>query len=982
MKRFDVLDPKTPLLGHHLLEASAGTGKTFAIEHITARLIQEQDFDLEDILIVTFTRAATRELKTRIHTTLKAQTPSFSLQRALALIDQAQIFTIHGFCHRMLTEYAFEAGLGFALLSEEEADYRVILKEHITDFFRTSLTKEAFSTSQIASLLNAHRQNKDTLINKILSLVEKEGEFPIYSPFIECFEKYNAKRKDCTFHSKLAEEFNKIKDKNGAVKEPYQTQMILLEKPSLTFEEFEILTQAPSFFSFITEENLSKKATLDPTPLYLFRDTLIRILEETTSPLCTLVRIARTVRSSARKALEEKDILTPNDILKKMNDSLAHPSFKESVRHRYRAAIIDEFQDTDPIQWNIFKTLFIDDPISALYLVGDPKQSIYSFRSADIYTYLSAEKAVSQKAYLDTNYRSDPKLIQSLNTLFSKNPDWLSLPDAPLPFHPVKHCTNRSDHPFPDSKDPIHFFIYEAEKKREKSWPSPEIEKTTFFPFIAGEILFLTKNGFPFSDFAILVKDRHQAARLKTYLESKNIPTNSKSSENLLLTPTFSFVRSLIEALIRPSEISIKRFLSHFHSHHDLKVNQALLTETIAAFGRAQTLQAALRDLYTPTNLDAYGDYLKLSELLLDHQAQTQASLPELLEFLLSQTELTRRPLSDPNSVTIMTIHMSKGLEFNIVFALGLINRYTGREDFIRHQKEWMLFQREHIKCQAAIQSQEAEKLRQLYVAFTRAKYRLYIPLLKDTSAAPIPLGQASPLELFNPTPTQSTYLKPHILPPSALETPILHPPQNPVTTYTPQYLHSYTSLAQTTPQPPLNIGTDLPKGAATGILLHSLLETILRNPSIDIPSLLEKQLPPHFPYQTTLNILQYALHTPLAPHTFTLFDIKPENLYPEVEFFYPSSSGFIKGFIDLIFLHQDRYYLLDWKTNLLPSYDPTTLHQAMEHHDYHLQARLYSTALSRYLTHTHTSHSIAGTYYIFLRGLPNSGILFLSPSK
>jgi len=118
MKRFDVLDPATPILGHHLLEASAGTGKTFAIEHITARLIEEHNFDLDEILVVTFTRAATRELKARIQNTLKNKPPSLNIQKALALIDQAQIFTIHGFCHRMLTEFAFEAGLGFALLSE------------------------------------------------------------------------------------------------------------------------------------------------------------------------------------------------------------------------------------------------------------------------------------------------------------------------------------------------------------------------------------------------------------------------------------------------------------------------------------------------------------------------------------------------------------------------------------------------------------------------------------------------------------------------------------------------------------------------------------------------------------------------------------------------------------------------------------------------------------------------------------------------
>ncbi len=971
MKTFDVLDPQTPLLGHHLLEASAGTGKTFAIEHITARLILEHDFTLDEILIVTFTRAATRELKTRIRKTLKSKPPSFNLDRALALIDQAQIYTIHGFCHRMLTEYAFESQLGFALLSEEESDYREILKSHITDFFRTSLNPSEYSTAQLAALPG----DKEKLIHRVLSLVEKEGEFPSYPTFEEAYHSYLNVRKTLSPIALEQLEFNKIKDLNGNLKSPFDTQWDLLQKETLSLEEFETLTEQPSLIKYWIPDNLSKKASLDPTPLYKFRDALLPILEPTSSPLCTLVRIARTVRTTARQALEEKEILAPNDILKKMEECLKVPAFRSKVRNRYRAAIIDEFQDTDPIQWNIFKTLFIDDPIPALYLVGDPKQSIYSFRSADIYTYLSAQEMVPQKAHLDTNYRSDPKLIQALNRLFSQNKEFLSLPDAPLPFHPVNH-PETEDRSFPDNKEPIHYFIYETEKKREKTWPSPAIEQSVFFPFIASEIHSLVEHDFNYSDFAVLVKDRYQAARLKNYLESQNIPTHSKSTEAIISTPTFNLIRSLLEALIHPTEITVKRFLSFSTTHHDLKNNEKLLTKTLAQFSRPQTLQEALRTFYNPNDLDAHSDYLFLSELLLEHQAETQATLPELLDFLLLQKELPRRPLSDPNSVTIMTIHMSKGLEFNIVFALGLLNRYTGREDFIRHQKEWLLFQPEHAKCQAALQNQEAEKLRQLYVAFTRAKHRLYIPLLFDTTHSPIPLGQASPLELFKPIPTDATYLSPQKLIPPDPQTRTLQPPLPLQHNFSPRFLHSYSSLAQTHHIPQPELTAELPKGPETGILLHSLLETIFRNPTINIPNLLKQELPSHFPYESTLNLIQHALHTPLAPHSFTLSQVK--HFYPEVEFFYPDPPNYIKGYIDLIFFHQNQYFLLDWKTNLLPSYDPPTLQQAMTEHDYHLQSSLYQTALSRYLAQTHTTAPLAGTYYIFLRGLPSAGILYL----
>ncbi|MGE0831290.1 MAG: UvrD-helicase domain-containing protein [Simkaniaceae bacterium] len=961
MQSFNILDPNTPILGHHFLEASAGTGKTFTIEHLTARLIAEEGLMLDEILIVTFTCAATRELKARIRHTLREK-------KIFALLDQAQIFTIHGFCHRMLTEYAFEAGQGFGLLSEEESDYRHILKEHITDFLRTKLTPEEYSTSQIASLLRHFRQDKEALVLKILSLAEKEGEFPSYPDFTTSYQDYLKNH----FHAPLENvtAFNKICDRSGAIKEPWKTQLELLAKPDLSAEEFDLLIASDkSVLSLFTEENLPKKTTLDPTPLYKLQAALLPTLETASSPLHALIRIARSCSQTARVALQKKDILAPDDILKKMAESLTHPLFLSKVRSRYRAAIIDEFQDTDSLQWHIFKTLFIDKPLPALYLVGDPKQSIYSFRNADIYTYLEAQKSVPQKSHLNTNYRSDPALIQQLNTLFSEKPDWLSLPDILLPFHPVNH-PQTADTLFPDRKQPVHFFVYETEKKREKNWPSPAIERATFFPFIAHEIHTLTANHFQFSDFAVLVKDRYQAARLKTYLESQAIPTLSKSTEALSETPSYTLMRSLLEAYSDPTEIPIKRFLAHPlqpYTHHDLQ-DEELLAKTIQAFRSTPDLHSALRNLFIPQNLETYSDFLKLSEILLENPDNP-------LDTLQSLADTPRRPLSDPNAVTIITIHMSKGLEFNIVFALGLVNRYVGREDFIRHQKKWLLFDPKHAKCQSALQNQEAEKMRQLYVALTRAKKRVYIPLLKDISNTPIPLGQASPLELLNPTPHDATYLKPQNLPAPKQEAPILHPPHPISHAFTPHFLHSYSSLANPKPQPPVEVETDLPKGPETGILLHSLFEIILREnlPDSSISSLLKKRLPPHFPFQTVHTLIYPALHTPLKPHPFTLRDIHPDHLHPEVEFLYPHQNDYIKGFIDLVFSHQNHYFILDWKTNLLPNYFPETLKETMKHHDYTLQSQLYNTALSRYLP----PHSLTGTYYIFLRGLPD-GILYL----
>ena len=177
MNSFDILSRSTPLHHRLFLEASAGTGKTFTIEHLVIRLLLESDFQLEQILLVTFTRAATRELKVRIRSSLekiragelnfdylKNLTP---LQRAkidetLAAFDQAQIFTIHGFCHWLLQKFAFEAAVGLELKPWEEKD----MTWEVLEFLRSC---RCLTVQQQNRLLSAFRQDPARLKTLITS---------------------------------------------------------------------------------------------------------------------------------------------------------------------------------------------------------------------------------------------------------------------------------------------------------------------------------------------------------------------------------------------------------------------------------------------------------------------------------------------------------------------------------------------------------------------------------------------------------------------------------------------------------------------------------------------------------------------------------------------------------------------------------------------------------------------------------------------
>ncbi|WP_420421682.1 UvrD-helicase domain-containing protein [Simkania sp.] len=1032
MTTFDCLEPTLNLQGYHALEASAGTGKTFAIEHLVTRLILE-GFALDDILIVTFTRAATRELRSRIRANLESlfvkQPPyienlsdeekiaaQLKAEEGLALFDEAQIFTIHAFCQRMLMEFGFEAQVGLSLLSQQEESYRDLLIQEITDFFHTQLPPEAYSAKQLAALLKSCNYDKNKLVKKVLHFVEQEGEFPDFPDYETArsqFLSLDLPKLSLETLLQRAPAFLKICNKEGELKEEYQAQF-----QALLANDFDALLTQPSLFSFFTPANRSRKefSAEELHPLYILNETVAPIIEAASKPQHTLIRIARDAKQKVRQALLDKELFSPDDLLLQMQQALSYPSFCTRVHDRYKAVIIDEFQDTDTHQWNIFKTLFVDRPIQAFYIVGDPKQSIYGFRSADLNTYLQAKEAMNKTSHLTTNYRSEPQLLSSLNLLFSKQ--------AHFPYTPVLARPHATDTPFSDEKSALHFFSATVEKKRERTWPSPSIEADYFFPFIAQEIQTLTqKKEATFSDFAILVKDRYQAARLKNTLEALNIPTAAKGTEPLAQTSMATFFKSFLSALGDPKKTH--QLLAHpiFDlTHHELKTNQPLLSHAIAFMHQHaqssalhKTIDAALHHHWKPNQtllellvqegkLDTYSDFMQLTELLLEEPNQMPTHLLDYLEKLpTDQIKTSRRPLSDQNAVTIMTIHMSKGLEFPIVFALGLINRYTSRQDFIRHEKKWLLYNPERLACQTALQDQEAEKMRQLYVALTRAKKRLYIPTLEETSNKP-PLGTASPLELLlsELPPLQAliseigatqTPLKPAT--PTALptQTPTLHPPLQKTYNFPSRHIHSFSSLTHHTP--PLSPETPenaLPKGTATGLLLHDLLEKIIREKlthpyqKTTIHNFIETaiQHTPFYPYLSQITFLiDCAFHHPLD--NFCLADVRPSNLHPEIEFLYSQTSETsLKGFADLIFFHENSYYILDWKTNLLTDYAPETLHQAMEQHEYFLQAEIYLEALKRYLNFKKDPHPIKGAYYLFLRGLPEGqGLYTIScPSK
>lgn len=1159
MPSFDVLNRKTNIHQSRLLEASAGTGKTFSIENMVARLLIEDHPEtqevttLEQILVVTFTRAAMRDLKIRIRSTLENalsilqgasnnQVPDYlqallergeektglakrRLEQALATFDQAQIFTIHGFCMRMLTTFVFESDFNMNVGNNEERSLKKEEMLHlIRNFFRTEIRHEIYSPAQLQIILSHHGNQIEKVQEALLKLLNKDCDFGATADFSSDLATFNSimrelKEKHQLNPEKMREDFEiqieyykAIKNKDIRQAEGFFN---LFHKNEWAPEDFDLLiTDGLLLCEFLTPNNVKKNKKLPDFSLHyphLVKDlqrSLELLVKQARSYEFIFARMSYYCRQLLQKYLAQEDKHRENDLLTHMLNALKNPLFIVKASSLYQTAVIDEFQDTDPVQWEIFQKLFLNKSLKRtsatsrdcrIILVGDPKQSIYAFRQADIYTYLSAAQSLGLEhhASLDTNYRSQPSLVQGLNVLFKACPQMFALPalsqeeslDCPV----VKFSNTVQNKLFSDDLGSIHFFCAEVTGKATQKFPSEQSEENFFFLFIAQEILRLhRKDQQKFRQFAVLIKDKFQAQRLAHFFDKFGIPYALQRQVALTESIAWESLKELLLGVLHPkNESSLKIVLGGQilgWNYHQVKAldNEEQLAQILGEFyrlrqklvneGFAHFFQhlmnscwhvdglTVIEKLLSQNKGDVFYDELhQIAALLIEYQSEHPAGPERLIEFL---DENKRMPpedderlkkFADPtrDAVSILTIHNSKGLEYDIVFAYGLAGRPKAAEQLIP-QKDG-LAQRlipcldtsspEYMKhCEEL----DAEKMRQLYVAMTRAKYRLYVPITINPLAKPIDFGCASPIEIFlarlgkPPCSYQELYnrlgnqqenfhLKEfiHNHPETkfslsylndtdfSLEKNILE--NKPELVYPKKvhvpgeqcFIQSFTSLSKykkTSPENNISASPQdfsfaeknahtLPAGNHTGRLLHKILEIVPFSAlqKIVSPEGLSPWIQPLIQgtkfnawEETLCRMAHQAFKTPLG-EGFCLADVNPSLLYRETEFLYPCErkimmedlqwrAGFLKGVIDLVFMHNDRYYLIDWKSNWLGSglehYMPENMHAVMQQHDYYFQARIYQEALRRYLKlfdNRPFEEIYGGCFYIFLRGLDGS---------
>jgi len=1141
--------------GIKLIEASAGTGKTHTIADLYLRHVLDGRL-VSQILIVTFTNAATEELRGRIRQrlyqalallngnetgsdellltwqdrwrSLEADQQAVQLGRlqlALRSLDEAAISTIHSFCQRSLQEHALAGNQMFEsdLLSNDDALWEAATKDWWRSF-SYALGHDAWQ------LLASKLGSVETLTVEILELRNKPAARLLPTVDLTLQELLEQPRKIAADLRRLSPLWLRHRKE---IIEIVSTTKVLSRRKGLPYHDQRLnswLDAADHFFNspdidspFDDFEYLGTKwlhanskpsmAGKDPGLEHEFFEAIEPVADSWLSYTGTLgphLRIDALGKVS-RAVLQQKQkiaALAFQDQLALLLDGLEAEhgsSLAQSLRQQYPVAMIDEFQDTDNIQYRIFGHIYHAAENVSLTLIGDPKQAIYSFRGGDIFTYIQARNLPAIKRYrLQTNWRSQPGLVSAVNTLFKRRTDAFIYHDS-IDFLPVDSNPQNTKYQLELSGQPAPALtLWQLPQKDEDKNYNRDEMRDLINQAIVVEITQLleraragaaTIDGKPLQsgDLAILVRQASEGHALSLALHQQGIRTvtigrdsvfDSEEARGLydLLMAISQYrnpglaARSLASSLLAMDYSQIaavceddtgwQHWLEDLAELHLLWERQGFIAMFEALLNRLEvTRRLALQDNSERrmTNL------LHLAELL-RQQSGITAGMASLLSWFNEQfsekstEEAELRLENDAALVKIITIHKAKGLQYPLVFVPFLwscrqVDRKKavhfhdsrfeacldlGGSDIDRH---WLIAEKERL----------AEDVRLLYVATTRARSRVYLAWgqagsnrstgnasqtalafllhshqtaadLDSTVANGFPDDMDFETDLQSLVDDSAASIERVALPRRPTELAPYHADADiPATQLTPftrsqmtQWrVNSFTALTRGVHQPG-NSGEmesqadsilDFPAGSHVGLMLHSVLE------NLDFTADLESQCDPLFTRflplagisdqyrQTLTGWLENILATSLDDSGLSLRKVSRQIRLNELNFdfaldhididrlnhFMQSRSpqplqaitnanfcGLITGIIDLVFEHQGRYYVADYKSNFLgrklQDYAPDKLLQAMLDRRYDLQSLLYSLALHRLLAQRLVDYDFethfGGSYYLFLRAM------------
>ncbi len=1077
------------LSGKKLIEASAGTGKTFTLSGLYVRYIVEKKRTPEQILVLTFTKAATFELKTRLREKLiecknhlsgikvvsqtdnqqlfdlyqsykKNDTSLKYVELALACFDQAAIFTINSFCQKIIVDYNKACG---SPVFSELIDKGEFVEKFVLDFWREQQNKipslylskipNLESVSQKLSRLLSKKHYRDIVPHYTLADVPALDD--LYKKVCETWDRDKEELLDYLFSGSFDGRLYKIN-----ARETYG-QALSEFFPSFTLPK-------PNYIERFTLDFLENKRKKEsPTAMPEFFNDFGKFYDQLQEfPLVYLYECWQFVQARLATLLTEQGLYGYDDQITIIHQAVnSNPQLQELIAKQWQTVMVDEFQDTDLLQLEIFEKCF-DDGLHDIIYVGDPKQAIYDFRGADVFVYEQAKQAIdaSQRFNLATNWRSSASMLDASNSLFdfdnSFKLDWLK-------FHPSK-AKPIQDTQLVDDYPPV--AVINCPKEQRKYQLAQELKA-----FMANARLIHAgiEENIAENSITILVKSNSQAIELYDYLLSQNINVSLWSEAGVFTTEVAQQLYYLIRAIAYPSQKNI------FTSLHGLFFNVSLndlqeadKEQMVAEFinyrlhSAKQGLSSVIDELFKDKGVFAhllqrldgerlYTDVVHLLQLI-QEQVDLGKNEKQITQYLakeiknaqiIEQDETAKRRLeSDGHKIAIMTMHKSKGLEFDCVFipyADLVKDKPPGREVVLKsivatHDKDnkGVIYWRQSDQALESLSMEySAEIVRTLYVAITRAKHRVYLGVdCKDKNFSETPIAKlyekiAHNEKLSAIVIPQKTEIMRHqqTKPPVLSLNKFNRMINKPLSVYSFSSLSrkqeiSFESLDEKPAEGEFGNYFHFPRGATSGTMQHSILENINFTDDIDtISQEVKKQLEIYqfdSQWQACLTQQMHTIvNTQLWKEGPRLSQV--DNTLDEMEFLLPLASiknktierwlskhrnkptefkqddlqGFLTGFIDLVFEHDNKFYVVDYKSNTLGfSYEDYTtkdLKEAIEHHFYDLQYLLYCVALVKYLKVINPSfdyhRDFGGVAYLFTRGVngdAGQGIYFTKPER
>lgn len=844
-----------PLYGSRLIEASAGTGKTFTIALLYVRLVLghggeaafKDPLTPPQILVVTFTDAATQELRDRIRARLTEAALCFleperdhdallqalreeypphdwpacarRLQLAGEWMDEAAVSTIHGWCYRMLREHAFDSGSLFT--QTLETDQSELLAEVVRDYWRRHFY--ALPVEQARAVGDCFKSPRE-LENALRSLLERRNAtFHYNSAPLEAPGSLNALLEGPAGWYATVSDLERNARTQWLEHQDELEELLRSIRPHMNGNTYRNIHEDDVFNGHLGK--LAQWARGQPAPekVHTFSQSGIKLKKGHAVPEHQALRaidlwlVQRDAKADLRPqlllhALEEvherfdaekrrRAEIGFDDLLNRLDQALQGPSgprLAETIRTQYPVALIDEFQDTDPVQYRIFASIYrISENLAdcGLFMIGDPKQAIYSFRGADIYTYLQAREATAGRHYtLGTNYRSTQSMVAATNHCFGfaethpRGAFRFATEDQgnPVPFNAVSAKGRDEVLQIQGADQPALTFwqletegmvdtatylreAAEASASAIQAWLDSEAPQRSGLRNEQGEFVALRP-----ADIAILVRNRHEAEAIRkalsrrklasVYLSDRDSVFSSQEAHDLLYIlracaqPTSD---RLVRAALATRSLGLSwQTLEHLNQDEVFWEQQVLLFRDLRVLWQQQGVLSMLRKLLATykvparlllddqgerrlTNLLHLAEWLQRSAAELDGEHALIRHLAEQVDGR-SKEEILRLE-SDADLIKVVTVHKSKGLEYPVVllpFACAA-RAIDGRSKTppMFHDEQGLvveLIEGDLAKPARACANDErmGEEMRLLYVALTRARYATWMCVAPQAARA------------------------------------------------------------------------------------------------------------------------------------------------------------------------------------------------------------------------------------------------------